>query len=291
MLPMILLATTLSAAIAGSPDTTPIECGRCAEWNAEQPPFRLHGDSWYVGVAGLSAVVVRTAEGLVLIDGGLPQSADRIVHSLDTLGLEVADVRYLLNSHPHWDHAGGLAALQRLSGAPVVSTVRGAEALRAGDAPHDDPQSGIGKDANRFPPIADTLALGDGESLTVGGVVFTLHATPGHTPGGATWHWRSCDGDGCRDLVFADSLSAVSSKDFRFSDDPARLAQFRATLAKVRALPCDLVVSAHPSQSDLFAKFADPTASPFDPQACERYADGGAAGLDARLAAEAAGSP
>lgn len=135
------------------------------------------------------------------------------------------------------------------------------------------------------------MALQDGQTLTVGGVVFTMHATPGHTPGGATWRWRSCAGDDCRDLVFADSLTAVAADGFRFSDEPARVAQFRATFARVAALPCDLVVSAHPSQSGLFAKFQPGAASPFDPQACAHYAEGGVAGLEARLAGEASGSP
>ncbi len=284
----LLLAATLAA--APTTDTAPIDCGNCAAWNAPHAPFRLHGDSWYVGPDGLGSVVVKTSEGLVLIDGALPQSAEVIVANLEAIGFDIADVRWLLNSHPHWDHAGGLAALQRLSGAPVVSTMRGVEALRAGDAPHDDPQVGFG-DSNRFPPVANAVALQDGQTLTVGGVVFTMHATPGHTPGGASWQWRSCVGSDCRDLVFADSLTAVAADGFRFVDDPARIAQFRATIARVAALPCELVVSAHPSQSGLFEKFAAGAPSPFDPQACARYAAGGAERLEARLAAEDSGSP
>ncbi|HBD20852.1 MAG TPA: subclass B3 metallo-beta-lactamase, partial [Arenimonas sp.] len=106
----LLIAATLAATAA---DTAPIECGACAEWNQPQAPFRLHGDSWYVGTKGLSAVLVATPKGLVLIDGALPQSAPLIAANVATLGFDIRDVRFLLNSHAHFDHAGGLAALQR----------------------------------------------------------------------------------------------------------------------------------------------------------------------------------
>ncbi|WP_374473491.1 subclass B3 metallo-beta-lactamase [Arenimonas sp.] len=289
----LLLAATLAAAPA---DTAPIECGACAEWNQPQAPFRLHGDSWYVGTKGLSAVLVATPEGLVLIDGALPQSAPLIAANVAALGFDLRDVRFLLNSHAHFDHAGGLAALQRLSGAPVLTTSAGARAMRRGATTHDDPQAGFGDQANGYPPIAVIQVIEDGGSVSVGDVVFRMHASPGHTPGGTTWTWRSCEGGDCRDLVYADSLTAVSAPGFRFSDDPPRVAEFRATIARVAALPCDLVVSAHPGFSGLFDKLAEREADPsrntlLDPKACQAYARTGEEWLDRRLAEEAAPAP
>lgn len=290
MLTTLLLAAATAAVPA---DLAPIDCGPCPAWNEAQAPFRLHGDSWYVGTRGLSAVLVATPEGLVLIDGGLPQSAPRIAANLQALGFELKDVRYLLNSHPHWDHAGGLAALQRLTGAPVVTTSAGAAAMRRGNSPHGDPQAGFGEKANAYPPVAVIRTIADGGTLTVGGTTFTMYATPGHVDGGTTWHWRSCAGDHCRDLVFADSLGAVSAPDYRFSDHPGQVAALRASIAKVAALSCDLVVSAHPSASGLMEKLARREADPsvnalLDPRSCADYAAGGASGLEKRLAAEAA---
>lgn len=290
MLTTLLLA---AAATALPADLTPIDCGSCAAWNEAQAPFRLHGDSWYVGTKGLSAVLIATPEGLVLIDGGLPQSAPLIAANIASLGFEPGDVRYLLNSHPHWDHAGGLAALQRLTGAPVVANRAGAAALRRGNSPHGDPQAGFGEKANAYPPVAVIQTLDDGGTLILGGVTLTQHATPGHTDGGSTWTWRSCAGDDCRNLVFADSLSAVSSRDYRFSEHPDQVAALRASIATVAALSCDLVVSAHPSASGLMEKLAQREADPsvnalLDPQSCADYAAGGASGLDKRLADEAA---
>lgn len=291
------MLTTLlfAAAIASAPSTdlVPINCSQCAAWNEAQAPFRLHGDSWYVGSKGLSAVLIATPEGLVLIDGGLPQTAPRIAANVESLGFKLRDVRYLLNSHPHWDHAGGLAALQRMTGAPVVTGTTGAAAMRRGNSPHGDPQAGFGEKANAYPPVAVIQTTADGGTLTLGGTTLTMRATPGHTPGGTTWTWRSCAGDDCRDLVFADSLTAVSSPDYRFSEHPEQVAQVRASIATVAALPCDLVVSAHPSASGLLEKLAAREADPannalLDPQSCRRYAAGGTSWLDKRLAEEAA---
>ena len=117
---MLLLPMLATAAVPL--DEVPKACASCEEWNPPHAPFRLFGDAWYVGPAGLSSVVVKTSAGLVLLDGALPQSVDGIVANLAAVGLDVADIRYLLVSHPHYDHVGGIAALQRRSGATVLTT-------------------------------------------------------------------------------------------------------------------------------------------------------------------------
>lgn len=280
----------LGLALAGA-DTRPIDCDACAGWNEPQAPFRLHGDSWYVGTRGLSAVLVATPEGLVLIDGALPQSAVLVAANIESLGFRMDQVRYLLNSHAHFDHAGGLAALQRLSGAPVLASAEGALTLRRGAPLGHDPQAGFGAEMT-FPAVRNVQVVEEGGGFTIGGVRFRMHANPGHAPGGSTWTWRSCEQDDCRDLVYADSLTAVSAPGFRFSDHPALLAGFRAAFANVAALPCDLLVTPHPGAADLFGKLAareaeDSGNALLAPGACRAYAAAGEAGLARRLAEEA----
>lgn len=274
----------IPATFAQQPDLDPKTCDACDAWAAPHAPFRLYGDSWYVGPDGLSSVVVRTSGGLVLLDGTLPQSVAVIGANLDALGLELADVRYILVSHAHYDHAGGVAALQRLSGATVVTTAAGADALRAGTVLPDDPQAGEGADAMAFPPVVGPIeTLADGATLTVGDVAFTLHATPGHTAGGATWTWQSCAGRRCADLVYADSLNAVASEGYRWSDGAG--AALAGSIAAVRALPCDVLVPVHPGSTDLFERVT-PRGARVDRGACRRYAAAAEARLRARLAEE-----
>jgi len=136
----------------------------------------------------------------------------------------------------------------------------------------------------KFPPVANTRALADGESITLGDTTLTLHATPGHTPGGASWTWRDCEGERCVNLVYADSLTPVSDEHYRFTDGD-RAATLRTSIDTIRTLPCDLLVSAHPDFSNLFERQARNQL--VDPTACTRYADSASERLDQRLRDEA----
>ena len=111
---------------------TPNRCGNCAEWNRPHPPVQVFGNTWWVGVDGLSVVAIDTGAGIILLDGALPQSVPLVKASLAATGLKLSDVKFIGNSHTHFDHAGGIAALQRESGATVMASARSAEALRSG---------------------------------------------------------------------------------------------------------------------------------------------------------------
>jgi metallo-beta-lactamase class B len=266
----------------------PIDCALCAEWTAPREPFRIFGDTYYVGVAGLSAILVTSDDGHILLDGGLPQSAPAIDASIRALGFRTEDVRLILASHEHFDHVGGIAALQRASGATVAHSGPGARALARGEPTPEDPQYA---ERERFPAVSNVRIVEDGETLRVGPLAVTAHSTPGHTPGSTTWSWRSCEGARCLNLVYADSLNAVSSGGFRFTADPARLSTFRASIAKVAALPCDIVLAVHPGFTGIDAKLkrraSEPGVNPFiDTRGCRTYAANAANGLDSRVASE-----
>ena len=288
---MLALLLAAAGAAAVRSDMQPNRCGECEDWNRPQAPFRIHGDSWYVGTQGLSAVLVDTGEGLLLLDGGLPQSAAGIAANIESLGFALAEVRWILNSHAHFDHAGGIAALQRLSGARVGAGPEGAEALRRGDIGADDPQHGMGE-VMRFPAVPEVEAIEDGGTVRVGSLTITRHATPGHTPGGSSWSWRSCEDGECLTMVYADSLSPVSADGFRFGASGAG-ATLARSIARVAGLRCGVLVATHPSASGVFERLAaradSPDANPFvDPAACSRYAARFKTWLAQRLAQEQA---
>lgn len=285
------LATTMSSA-ADDPLTRPILHGDAANWNREQTPLRIYGDTYYVGVHGLSSVLIHGKQGSILLDGDLPQSVALIEAHIRTLGFDVKDIRFILNSHAHYDHAGGIAALQRDSGAEVLASPPGAEALRTGKVVADDPQAGF--DDNGFPAAARVRAVRDGEVVRVGDLAVTAHFTPGHTPGSTTWTWKSCENDRCLDVVYADSLTAVAAPGFHFTADKTHgdlTARFRDSIHKVAALPCDILISTHPDASGadkkLEALAAKPATNPFiDAASCREYAANAEKMLDQRIAKE-----
>ena len=293
LLACLLCCVALSAQLRLEPDA-PKKCFDCAEWNAAREPFRIFGNTYYVGVAGLSVLLVATDDGLILLDGALPQSVPLIDANIRQLGFRTADIRFILNSHAHYDHAGGIAALQRGSGAQVVASAAGARALARGEPTPDDPQYALGRQANEFPPVKNVRSVGERERVSLGGVSLTAHLTPGHTPGSTTWSWRSCEAKRCLDIVYADSLTAVSADGFRFTGGdggPGIADSFRRSIEKVRALPCDIIVSTHPSATNLDARLkrraGGETPDPLiDPRGCRGYAERALERLEARIAEE-----
>jgi metallo-beta-lactamase class B len=295
---MILLSLLIPLAAAAAPAVVtadaPKKCDACEEWNAPHEPFRVFGNTYYVGVAGLSSVLVASDEGLILLDGDLPQSAPLIDANIRKLGFRTENLRLIVNSHAHFDHAGGIAALQRASGATVAAGAAGARAIENGAPPADDPQAAFGRAANDFPPVQHVKVVADGETLRVGRVAITAHLTPGHTPGSTTWTWQSCEGARCLHVVYADSLNAVSAPGFRFSGDgthPGVEAVFRRSISTVAGLPCDILLAVHPSfagmEDKLRRRREHPASDPFvDPGACRSYARDAEKRLDQRIAEE-----
>src|SRR5690606_831091 len=128
--------------------------------------------------------------GHILLDAALPQSVPIIQDSVRSLGFRFEDIRLVVNSHAHYDHAGGIAAVQRLTKAEVAASAVGAQALEQGAPLASDPQA----ESGHYAPVKPVRVVRHGETLRVGPLAITAHLTPGHTPGSTTWTWRSCEG-------------------------------------------------------------------------------------------------
>jgi metallo-beta-lactamase class B len=283
-----MIAISVGAA-AGQKGVT--ACASCSEWNKPQRTFQIFGNTYYVGPHGLSSILITSKTGHVLIDGALPESAQQIAANIRSLGFRMEDVKVILNSHVHFDHAGGIAELQQLSGARVIASKWSAGVLKKGGVGRSDPQFG-----SLLPIVAvkDVHELRDGETFQVGAIAITAHLTPGHTPGGTSWTWKSCEGGVCRDMVYADSLTPVSAAGFKFSKSreyPDALEDFGKSFAFLESVPCDVLVTTHPEMSNLWERFEarDRGVTPdpmVDTGACRRIASRGREQLRQRLADE-----
>lgn len=286
---MPLAALLLAAAVPAPPTPTvpptiPQACAGRDGWSEPAVPQRVFANVWYVGTCGITALLIASPQGHVVIDGGPRDAGGLVAASIVRAGFRLKDVLWILSSHEHHDHAGGIAELARLTGARVAATRANAAVLATGTPAADDPQAG---DLSPFTPVRAGRILADGEVLRLGPIAITAHATPGHSPGSTSWTWRSCADGTCHRLAYANSISAVAAPGYRFADHPAYVARFRQALATVAGLDCDLVITPHPSASALFDRLAGK--APLAAEgACRSYAAQGAAALDARLAREAA---
>ncbi len=89
-------------------------------WNQPFKPFRILANIYYVGANEIASYLITTEEGHILLDGGFAETAAIIEANVKQLGFRLKDVKILLNSHAHLDHAGGLAELKRLTGAQLM---------------------------------------------------------------------------------------------------------------------------------------------------------------------------
>jgi metallo-beta-lactamase class B len=260
-------------------------------WNEEQKPFQVYGNTYYVGTKGLSSVLITSKEGHILIDGALPASAQMIVAHVRELGYRIEDVKLILNTHVHFDHAGGIAELQKLTGAKVAASPPTAKVMASGEVDNADPQYG---QLPKITPIANVQVVKDGETLQVGSLSIIAHFTPGHTPGGTTWAWKSCEGQKCLNVVYADSLNPVSAKGFLYTDPkrkPNGATQLRGSYVVINALPCDILLTPHPEFSGMLDKLAQrergSAGNPFiDANSCRTYVQASRDKLDKRIAEE-----
>lgn len=257
----------------------PANAGIMDGWDERAPPRKIFGNTYYVGTCGITALLIVGHQGAILIDGSTDRGATAIEANIRALGFQLRDVKRILGSHEHGDHAGGLSRLQRDTGAPVLARLPAATTLRRGTPAPDDPQYGELPD---FPAVANIRVIADGQRITLGDLTLQAHATPGHAPGGTSWTWQSCEGPRCVTIAYVDSHSAASNDHYRFADHPAYLAAFRHSLESVSQLSCDILLTPHPLASNLPARLAG-KAPLVDAAACRRFAIAARANLDARV--------
>lgn len=263
------------------------QCEDWDEWDKPGPAFTILGNTHYVGTCGIAAILITSDQGHVLIDSGTEAGAELVLANIRKLGFDPADVKLLLNSHEHFDHVGGMAGIQEATGAPLVTSPIAAETMRTGEDHPEDPQFGLHEPMR---PVGNVLTSTDPKAQ------FLLNRfgmwpifTPGHTPGAMSWTWRTCEGDECRTVVYADSMSAVSSDDYRFSDHQDYLVRFLGSLNRIRNAPCDILLTPHPSGGNLQLTMAliERRAQDGLPQiSCFGYAERQQQALSSRLAKE-----
>jgi len=260
-------------------------CKDWDEWDKAGPSFQIHANTFYVGTCGIASILITGSEGHILIDGGTEDGASIIAENIAALGFKMTEVKILLHSHEHFDHVAGLAELQRLSGASLMTSQAAKPVLSTGQTSTSDPQFGM---HDPFPSANVTAVVNENEAVRLGDISLTAIATPGHTQGALSWQWTACEGEVCETIVYADSLSPIGRDDYKFSDHLTYLNNYWLGLGKLSGLDCTLLVTPHPSASQMRTRLLDGTLS--SPDGCKNYANSVGQRLQKRIKKEQAQS-
>jgi metallo-beta-lactamase class B len=220
-----------------------------ADWNKPIEPFRILGNLYYVGASDVSAFLLATSGGHILVDTGFRETVPLIEANMAKLGFRLDEIRLVLTSHAHYDHVGGAAEIKRRTGARLLANPVEAPAFRRGGK--GDFAFG---DKYPFPPVESDGDLRDGAPVQSGKTTITPRFTPGHTKGCTSWTAGIEDAGRTYNIVIAASMSAPDYRLVGNAQYPEIGRDYEASFAKLRALPCDVFLSLHSWDFNLHEK-------------------------------------
>ncbi len=239
-------------------------------------PLRISDHVWQIGSQGITALLIKTDAGALLIDGGMPQMADTLLAQMKQLGVGPGQLRYLLHTHAHADHVGPLAAVKRATGATLITNAESATMLARGGTADIH----FGDDIS-YPPVQADRLLQDGEEVQLGALTLQVHFTPGHTPGSMSWTWTDTMGGKPVRIAYVDSITAPGYRIVGNPRYPHLLDDYRRSFAMVRQLPCDLLLTPHPDFSGWdYGNAAKPH---MEHVSCVAYADQAERNIEAQV--------
>ena len=194
----VLLSYAFLAAFAFGQSADDIKLGI-----APVEPFRIAGNIYYVGSNDLTSYLIVTPIGNILIDTGQREMVPQVTSNIEKLGFQLSDIKLILSSHAHFDHAGGIAEVRRLTGAKFFASQLDAPLLERGGK--GDPNFG-----DRFPfePTKPDETFANGKQIKLGGTTLRANVTPGHTKGCTTWTTMVQEGGKKLNVVFVCSISS-----------------------------------------------------------------------------------
>jgi len=218
--------------------------------NKPFPPHKIADNLYYVGTEDLSSYLVRTDDGLILINPSFEDSVPLIQASVEKLGFRFADVKILLISHAHDDHAAGAALVKKLTGAKFMVMDRDVpEITEGGKGDFHYPNM-------RWPPVAVDRTLHDGDTVRLGNAVLTAHLTPGHTKGCTTWTIPVSSKGQKLNAVIVGSPNVNAGYRLVGNTQYPEIAQdFERTFTVLQSLPCDIFLGAHGAYYGMAEKY------------------------------------
>jgi metallo-beta-lactamase class B len=239
---------------------TAVQKNNAKAHRSDVEPFRIAGNLYYVGREDVSVFLITSPEGHVLIDGGYEDSPPLIAASIRQLGFNVRDIKAILSSEAHIEHAAGLAGLQVMSGAEIYASDSTAKGIESGGhvpgAKFLPNRLFVEVGIAGYEPAEVNHRVKDGDTVRVGPLKFTAHVTSGHTIGCTTWTFTVRDSTRALNVVDACGLSLTDGMRFAPTENyPGIRADFESTFATLRSLPADIWVTGHTAAWGRYRKY------------------------------------
>ena len=231
------------------------------KWNKPTEPFRMIGNVYYVGTEGLASYLITSLQGHVLVDTVMPDATSQIKANIEKLGFKVTDIKYLLNTHAHIDHTGGLAEMKAASGAQLVAGEADKPLLEGGYYPGAREETAL-----NFPPVKVDRTVREGDKVTIGDVTLIARETPGHSPGCTSWEFSVKDGDATRSVLIFCSGTVALNRLVPNPTYPGIVTDYRKTFARAKDMKVDVLLAPHPEMykmAEKRAKLAEGGPNPF----------------------------
>jgi metallo-beta-lactamase class B len=231
------------------------------KWNKPTEPFKMIGNVYYVGTDGLASYLITSPQGHILVDTVMPEATSQIKANIEKLGFKVTDIKYLLNTHAHIDHTGGLAEMKAASGAQLVAGEADKPLLEGGYYPGAREETAL-----NFPPVKVDRTVREGDKVTVGDVTLIARETPGHSPGCTSWEFSVKDGDATRSALIFCSGTVALNRLVTNPTHPGIVTDYRKTFARAKDMKMDVLLAPHPEMyrmQDKRAMLSDGAPNPF----------------------------
>jgi len=231
------------------------------KWNTPTELFRMIGNVYYVGTDGLASYLITSPQGHILVDTVMPEATSQIKANIEKLGFKVADIKYLLNTHAHIDHTGGLAEMKQASGAQLVAGEADKPLLEGGYYPGAREETAL-----NFPPVKVDRTVREGDTVTIADVTLTARETPGHSPGCTSWEFSVKDGDATRSALIFCSGTVALNRLVTNPTYPGIVTDYKKTFARAQDMKPDVLLAPHPEMykmAEKRAKLAEGGPNPF----------------------------
>lgn len=232
-----------------------------SDWDDPFPPHRIADGLYYVGSKGLASYLVTTTNGHILINSSFERTVPIIRTNVEALGFKFRDIKILLTSHAHSDHASGHALIKELTGARAEVMEGDATVIANG---------GVGQYLydDHWKPCKVDRVLRDGDIVALGEARLTARLTPGHTRGCTTWLMQANESGKTWNVVIIGSPNVNEGYVLVKNHDYPQIANdYEKSFHLLKSFPCDIFLGAHGNYYGMTAKYErlqkSPKANPF----------------------------